>query len=320
KRLAEALGGTLDVASEINQGTQLILTLKLDPAHQTTLLAPEDALSRATGVRPDEFTTCDLRGVRVLVADDGETNRDLITLLLEDSGAEVRVACNGKEAVDRLTQQPDLVDVVLMDMQMPVMDGYTATGELRSRGFQQPIIALTANAMVGDEAKCREAGCSDYLTKPLDLDALLRLVRRSAGQPIAETGAPGETTQDHPSSDPQGRAEAEPVQLESPESAEAILPNDWLRQFACELIDRVSGELPAMIEACQMGDLDEVARQAHWIKGSGGTVGLDQLTELAEGCEDAIKDAQAEQVLSAIEKIQSFVDVAGRERSDTSPC
>ncbi len=180
KRLAEALNGSLAVNSEFGQGTRVVLRLAIQLPDSSRILSPQEAMSYVSRTRPDEFKKVDLCGIRVLVVDDGDTNRDLLTLLLNDAGAEVISAANGLEAVQLLTDQNQFVDVVLMDMQMPVMDGYTAARELRAKGFARPVIAMTANAMVGDDARCRESGCSDYLSKPINLDRLLELVRHWA--------------------------------------------------------------------------------------------------------------------------------------------
>jgi CheY-like chemotaxis protein len=101
-----------------------------------------------------------LPGARVLLVEDGDTNRKLIGLILRRAGATVVATENGQVGVDAALQQP--FDLILMDMQMPVMDGYTATRLLRDRGVAVPIVALTAHAMRGDEGKCRDAGCSSH--------------------------------------------------------------------------------------------------------------------------------------------------------------
>ena len=108
------------------------------------------------------------------MVDDGETNRQLLSLVLRRMGLDVAEAANGQEALETVASQP--VDVILMDMQMPIMDGYEATRRLRESGMSLPIVALTANAMQGDEQKCRDAGCDRFLTKPLDLDKLAQLM------------------------------------------------------------------------------------------------------------------------------------------------
>ena len=111
---------------------------------------------------------------RVLVVDDGDANRRLIKLILEKAGCTVTEAENGKLGVQKATATE--FDLILMDMQMPVMDGYKATTTLREAGLKTPVLALTANAMTGDREKCLAAGCDDFLTKPVEIDEVLRTV------------------------------------------------------------------------------------------------------------------------------------------------
>ncbi len=324
QRLAQTLGGSLCVRSQPDEGTVVVLKLEVQCPKSTRVLSPEEATACIARMPSEEFEKADLRGTRVLVVDDGDTNRDLIRLLLNDSGAEVTTATNGKEAVELLIEQQQLADVVLMDMQMPIMDGYTAARELRQSGFRQPIIAMTANAMVGDDAKCREAGCSDYLSKPIDLNRLLEMVSScSSRRPSGVSGHPSSANSRAIAADPAGAHKLPDSTVhtptdettESPGSEDSILPNDWLRGFACEMIDRVTDALPSMLQACETENWDEIARQAHWIKGTGGTVGLDQLSELASECESAALDAEGGMILSTIEVMQEFLSRAQQERS-----
>jgi CheY-like chemotaxis protein len=115
----------------------------------------------------------------VLLAEDGPDNQRLLTLMLRKAGAEVTVVDNGRRVVDAL-DEPARFDVVLMDMQMPELDGYDATRALRARCVPTPVIALTANAMTGDRERCIEVGCDDYLTKPIDRAVLLAACARWA--------------------------------------------------------------------------------------------------------------------------------------------
>ena len=110
--------------------------------------------------------------LRILLAEDGPDNRRLVSHLLGRLGATVETVENGDEAVKRVLQGGLTIDLVLMDMQMPVMDGWEATRQLRNAGCQVPVLALTANAMPGDRAACLEAGCDDYLAKPVRREAL----------------------------------------------------------------------------------------------------------------------------------------------------
>jgi CheY-like chemotaxis protein len=115
-----------------------------------------------------------LEGKNILVVEDIPENQLLIRLYLNKSGATANFANNGLEGL-RLAEISNF-DLVLMDMQMPVMDGYTATSELRSRGFRAPIIALTGHAMKEDREKCLRVGCNAYLTKPIDRNTLVNVV------------------------------------------------------------------------------------------------------------------------------------------------
>jgi CheY-like chemotaxis protein len=117
----------------------------------------------------------------LLLAEDGPDNQRLIAFLLRKAGADVSVAENGKTALLlalNAANEGRPFAIVLMDMQMPIMDGYEATRRLRDAGYAGPIIALTAHAMTDDRQKCLDAGCDDYLAKPVDRDRLLQAVAR----------------------------------------------------------------------------------------------------------------------------------------------
>jgi CheY-like chemotaxis protein len=116
---------------------------------------------------------------RILLAEDGRDNQRLLCAHLRDCGAELVVAENGQIAVDLVATSS--FNLILMDMQMPVMDGYAAAAEMRRRGFTAPIIALTANAMAEDRKRSMACGYTDYLTKPIDREILLKTVRQHLG-------------------------------------------------------------------------------------------------------------------------------------------
>ena len=129
---------------------------------------------------------------RILFAEDGPDNQRLIAQVLRKAGAEVTIVENGQLALDTALTARDNgtpFDVVLMDMQMPVMDGYTATKSLRSQGYVGPVIALTAHAMSTDRQKCLEAGCSEYATKPIKRKEFIATIRRQL-EPLVASEAP----------------------------------------------------------------------------------------------------------------------------------
>ena len=197
KRLAEVLGGDISVTSSPGKGSTFSVTIDPGPLEGVQMLesAQECALPAEHLAGPVSAAAEVKLDCRLLLAEDGPDNQRLITFLLKKAGAEVTVAENGQIAHDEALaarEAGNLFDVILMDMQMPVMDGYTATARLRQAGYDDPIIALTAHAMEGDEEKCRQAGCDDYLSKPIQRDTLLEVVARHSQKPthsaLGETG------------------------------------------------------------------------------------------------------------------------------------
>ena len=188
KRLARELGGDIVVSSVPGQGSTFTVTIDpgpLDPTRMITHHAPKDVPGRAP---PSEQTAApvSLAGCRVLLAEDGLDNQRLIAFLLRKAGADVMIADNGQVAHDVAVAESDRgtpYDVILMDMQMPIMDGYEATSRLRAAGYDRPIIALTAHAMSSDRDRCLQAGCDDYATKPIDRTALIALIDHHRGVP-----------------------------------------------------------------------------------------------------------------------------------------
>ena len=171
RRLAHALGGSLEVSSEVGRGSTFSLRI------------PAERISDAEACRGDELeldSGSALRG-RVLLAEDGADSRRLLVHLLERFGLEVEVAENGTRALARAGEaqaRGTPFSLVLMDMQMPELDGYEATRRLRRAGFGGRIIALTAHAMDGSRETCIAAGCDEFLTKPVDQARLRALVAR----------------------------------------------------------------------------------------------------------------------------------------------
>ena len=191
RRLAELLGGGLTVAS--TPGTGSTFTATIDPGDLTgvaRVTGPDEGEPVAAAVAPEPVPRLD--GRRVLLAEDGEDNQLLIGLYLRRAGAELTVADNGRIALGLAGAARDAgrpFDLVLTDMQMPELDGYGLAGELRRLAFATPVVALTAHAMAGDREQCLAAGCTGYLTKPVDRHALVRLVAELTAGRIAGRAA-----------------------------------------------------------------------------------------------------------------------------------
>jgi signal transduction histidine kinase len=185
KRLAEMLGGGISLMSSPGNGSTFSFWINLVSVEGVPMrhcARREPPVELPAVQHPGRRETDHLPGCRILLAEDGPDNRRLISFLLQKAGAEVTFVENGKAAVDaaQAAENSDAsFDVILMDMQMPVMDGYEATRVLRSHGYRRPIVALTANAMTGDREKCLASGCDDFATKPINKARLFETIVRA---------------------------------------------------------------------------------------------------------------------------------------------
>ncbi len=178
KRLAEKLGGHLNlVVSEVNGGSIFRLTLPFDRVKESTPLSFGAVPNRPN---PSESKiSLRLDGMSVLVVDDSDDHRFLVSRFLELAGAHVTLACDGREGVNRALSGH--FDVILMDLQMPKVDGYQAVRLLRQNDYARPVIALTAHAMRDERQTCLNSGFDEYLAKPIDRDLLSQTLRLFTG-------------------------------------------------------------------------------------------------------------------------------------------
>lgn len=180
RKLARAMGGDVVLKESIvDKGSTFVLTVEDQPK-----LAPSQNADwiRAAQEKTEISSKVDLQGVRVLIADDAVDNRQLISRYLEKQGAETDFAENGLDAFRKALYGN--FDIVLMDLQMPVMDGYSATQKLRDNGYQKPIVALTAHAMSEVRIKCLNVGCTDHLPKPIDFKLLIHVIQKHVTEKI----------------------------------------------------------------------------------------------------------------------------------------
>ena len=240
--------------------------------------------------------------------DDGEANRELVRLVLEEVGLRVSDAENGQVGADKALQEG--YDVILMDMQMPVMDGFTATRLLRQRGVKVPIIALTANAMKGFEQEVLEAGCSGYLTKPVDIDGLVQtLADLLGGRRTPRTALKKEPAAPIPAV--AGSGVVAPV-------VSRLADHPRLRPVVRKFAQQMPERMQAIEEAWNTRDFQNLAALAHWLKGSGGTTGFDAFTAPAKTLEQMAKarsEQQAGEVVAELRQLVEHIVVPGQEEA-----
>ncbi len=308
RRLARLLGGDIVVESALGEGSTFTVSIDPGPLAGVRRLEPEEAFSAASGAASADEVRWKLPPARVLVVDDGEENRELLELVLGDAGLQVEGAEDGAVGVSKALEGG--FDLVLMDVQMPVMDGYTATARLREAGLEIPILALTAHAMKGFERECLDAGFSGYLTKPVGIDRLLGTLASVLGGERVEAAEPAPPSAGERREQPDAGA---PV-------VSRMAANPRYRPTIQKFVGRLVERLEAMRAEHAAGELSELRELAHWLKGAAGTVGFDAFTEPAEALELLARQGKAHEIEPALSRLEDLADRialedAGPERS-----
>jgi signal transduction histidine kinase/CheY-like chemotaxis protein len=267
QQLAQMLGAQISVSSRVGVGSRFTLEVPVRQRHRPIDMLTDAREFDAMARPPFEITAIEVPalGGRVLLAEDGADNQRLLASYLRQAGLEVDIVGNGQLAVERAMQSA--YALVLMDIQMPVMDGVAATRSLRAQDYRGPIVALTANVMKSDVAHYRQCGCDEVLAKPIDRPRFYAVVQRFLG------GA-----------------------IKAPEPDDA-----YARELAALTAEFLAG-LPVTLErlraAAELGDWPTVGGLAHTLKGTAGSYGFAAISQLAAEVELHLSAGHADSVVS----------------------
>ncbi len=297
KKLANIMGGDVGVESEYGKGSTFWFTARLGKSAEKGAGSEKQEEASLSG------SVSAIKGARVLLVEDNEFNQQIATELLTDAGLVVDLAANGQESLTMVAERP--YDVVLMDMQMPIMDGVTATIEIRKldKFADLPIIAMTANVMQADIERCTDAGMNDYISKPISPDQLfgklVKWVPPRQDQPAQESVTAAQKGLAVNQAGGNGSGDLSDIPgLDTGVGLTRVMGKkalylDMLRMYIVN-----QGQVPAQIrQSLDAGDWETAQRLAHTAKGVSGTIGATLVQELSARVEKAIRERDARETL-----------------------
>jgi PAS domain S-box-containing protein len=291
RHLAEMMGGEMGVDSRLGQGSEFWFTLQVEeggPTEETGETMPDPS---ATRLRVAATHRTVASKTRILLVEDNPVNRAVALAMLKKLGYDAEIAVDGQAALDRWSDHP--WDLILMDVQMPGMDGCQATRRIREReaqrcatavGKRTPIVAMTAHALQDDRERCLAAGMDDYLAKPIDLAALADALKRWTGA-LAQDAAAAPNADVVPPDEIWDRA-ALADRLGGDLSA--------LRKIVAAFLDDIPRQMQILKQALDEGDCDTAARQAHTVKGAAANVGGIVSSRIAADLEKIVRAGERE--------------------------
>jgi len=311
KRLVELMGGSIGVDSEPGRGStfSFVIPLALGAPSQDT--RPDGDLLPFPDLRAGRSRDGGRR-IRILLAEDNVTNQQVATRVLEKAGYRVDVVADGLEAIEAVRTLP--YDLVLMDVQMPDLDGVSATAAIRTLGGRPariPIIALTANAMAGDRERYLAAGMTDYLSKPIDRTRMLAMVTRWTREDVC---APAEAAEPEHAPEPAPVIDADVLR----HIIEDFGPEDT-RELVAAFLSETRQRVAVIAEATAGGDTAVLEREAHTLKGNAGNLGLAALSNLAHEVVVQCRTGRPAEALRLAATVPAcFAAAAERLRQETS--
>jgi two-component system, sensor histidine kinase and response regulator len=281
------------------------------PYKQSELLEAIQSVLGSAVLHPEAGRSGEVPGVsgrplNILLAEDHLVNQELVMGILELEGHAVTLAQNGKEALD-LIQNAEF-DMVLMDVQMPEMDGYQATAAIRDlerhTGLHMPVIAITAHAMKGDRERCLAAGMDDYISKPIRVPALQSVLRRvQAGR-----GDPDPAVVHDAAPSPEPAADTKELFDAQEALRQCLGSGDLLRRVIRSFLDSVPGCRQALQDAFAAGNLAALAKAAHSLKGASGSIAANRCHSAAFALERSAKGGNEVQSREGLERLGNELD------------
>ncbi len=282
RRLAVMLGAELSVSSNSGQGSTFEVRLPIGPIDRLEMIEPHEIETIRNEKRLLVELADRLHDTKILLVEDNPDNQQILQYFLRESGAQVDIAANGLiglEKIEAAQQSERPYQLILMDMQMPVMDGFTATKKIRDRGYDLPIIALTAYTMSGDEDRCMESGCNSYLGKPISQNALISTILHHTDK----TNHPQNNAIPQPTWKPESQ---DPNGLYS-----AAVTNPRFAKILEEYLDRLSQSVIQLEGIRKRNDLEGLAKMVHRLKGSAASYGYPEISNLAGICEKKLRES-----------------------------
>ena len=345
KQLAEALGGGISVHSQVGVGT--VFSIVIDPGSLDDVqwVTGDELESQSTLPLSEVIANRRFRNGHVLVVDDGEENRDLASLMLGRAGLTCDMAVNGQRAIEMVSNRK--YDVVLMDMNMPVMDGMTATKILRSKGCTTPIIALTALANVDDRKKCLDGGCDGFLAKPIRIESLTDVLAKylslvdstsviasAKPEPTSKPARPVQpaTTLMHEDDIESGLAQTlaslgleishakSGAKVSGKNSGELVLPevvvssltgDSDMQPIVSSFVTRLSSRMGEFDEAWSAGEMSRLKDLGHWLAGAAATVGFENFVAPAREIEysDGSNPKRIVELINHLHQLEQRIDL-----------